>query len=125
MMRKNKEWGLNTLKKLLASKQKCIGVVCGGDGTVMWVVSSFVEAKIDPMDVPLAIIPLGTGNDFSRNLGWGPEKTMLLEYNYRSLKKLIRKWLHAAERDFDLWDITAETLEVIESLWLRMGKCRL
>lgn len=111
-MRKNRHFGFTTLKKLVDRSQRAIGVVCGGDGTVMWVVGSFVEFKIDPMRVPIAIIPLGTGNDFSRNLGWGGEKTMLLEYNYRSLKKLIRKWLHAEEREFDLWDVTAEVFEV-------------
>lgn len=65
------------------------------------------------MATPLVVIPLGTGNDFSRNLHWGGEKTMLLEYNFRSLKKLVRKWIHAKVCDFDLWDVTAEVYEVI------------
>ena len=44
---------------------------CGGDGTVMWVVSQMSVFGIKPVDCPLAVIPLGTGNDFSQNLGWG------------------------------------------------------
>ena len=40
---------------------------------------------------------------------------MLLEHNFRSLKKLIRKWLHAREREFDIWDISAEVYEVFFS----------
>ena len=94
-MRKKREQGFRKLKELNDKKQKTIAIVCGGDGTVMWVIGEFIKYKIDPMKTPIAIIPLGTGNDFSRALGWGPQKTMLLEKNYKSLKKLIRKWLNA------------------------------
>lgn len=87
--------------------QKTIAIVCGGDGSVMWVVEEFAKIGVDFNLTPIGIIPIGTGNDFSRALGWGPEKTMLIEHHYRSLKKLIRKWLHAKVRDFDLWDLTA------------------
>jgi diacylglycerol kinase family enzyme len=69
-MRKNREEGFLLLKRESENK-KTIGVICGGDGTVMWVVSEMAKYSINPMKVSLSIIPLGTGNDFSRNLGWG------------------------------------------------------
>ncbi|OHT08027.1 hypothetical protein TRFO_23659 [Tritrichomonas foetus] len=47
-------------------------VVAGGDGSVNWVVKMlstvYNENEFRP---PLAVIPFGTGNDMSRNLGWG------------------------------------------------------
>ena len=52
-------------------------MICGGDGTVMWVVSEIAKYKIDPEKVNIAIVPLGTGNDFSRNLGWGGKQDTL------------------------------------------------
>jgi diacylglycerol kinase (ATP) len=45
--------------------------VCGGDGTIMWAVTEMTKANIDHSKVPMAVIPLGTGNDFSQTLGWG------------------------------------------------------
>jgi diacylglycerol kinase family enzyme len=78
-------------------------VVCGGDGKVIWVVSEFAHYGINPLETPLVVIPLGTGNDFSRSLFWGGEKTMLIEHNFRSLKKLIRKWINAKAVEFDIW----------------------
>jgi len=43
---------------------------CGGDGTAAWVFS--VVDKLKMKCPPLAHCPLGTGNDLSRSLGWGP-----------------------------------------------------
>ena len=45
-------------------------VVCGGDGTIGWIFTALEEEGLaDRAEV--AIVPLGTGNDLSRVLGWG------------------------------------------------------
>ena len=100
------------LREVVGKDRPVIGIVCGGDGTIMWVVSEMNKYHIDPMKVPLGVIPLGTGNDFSQFLGWGKEKTTLVENGFKSLKKLIKKWLVAHKEDFDLWHVKAEIYEV-------------
>lgn len=70
-LKEDSELGFTLLKQMNSRKQDTVAVVCGGDGTIMWVLSYLDKYKIDPMYTPVAIIPLGTGNDFSRNLGWG------------------------------------------------------
>lgn len=70
-MKTNKDEGFDLLKKYLSLKIRCLGVICGGDGTVTWVISELHKNQIPCHQVPFAIIPLGTGNDFSQSLGWG------------------------------------------------------
>ncbi|XP_060521210.1 diacylglycerol kinase epsilon isoform X2 [Cylas formicarius] len=47
-------------------------VVAGGDGTIARVLTASHKLDLEPEPL-LGIIPLGTGNDLSRVLGWGKE----------------------------------------------------
>ena len=57
------------LERFLEEFPDCTGVIAvGGDGLVHNVLQ-----KTTPAQVPLAVIPAGTGNDFVRTLGWSLE----------------------------------------------------
>lgn len=67
--------GFMTLKQELhrpeSSARKFRVIVCGGDGSVMWVIDEMLRYDINQERCPIGILPFGTGNDFSRVLGWG------------------------------------------------------
>mmetsp|Transcript_21475 Transcript_21475/g.64534 ORF Transcript_21475/g.64534 Transcript_21475/m.64534 type:complete len:358 (+) Transcript_21475:293-1366(+) len=52
-------------------------IVCGGDGTMTWIMSAVDVARerrhLAPEDAKyyVAMMPLGTGNDLARTFGWG------------------------------------------------------
>uniref|UniRef100_A0A663MDC1 Diacylglycerol kinase n=1 Tax=Athene cunicularia TaxID=194338 RepID=A0A663MDC1_ATHCN len=63
-------------------------LVCGGDGSVGWVLSE-IDALGLHKQCQLGVLPLGTGNDLARVLGWGSlcdDDTQLLQI----LEKLER-----------------------------------
>jgi diacylglycerol kinase (ATP) len=73
-------------------------MVCGGDGTVNWVCQTLARVKFPRPEFapPLALLPLGTGNDLSGYLGWGVGYTggdlndYLLQLHHTEIVKLDR-----------------------------------
>ncbi|XWS73187.1 hypothetical protein CRYUN_Cryun02cG0104600 [Craigia yunnanensis] len=73
------------------TRQNIRVVVAGGDGTVGWVLGCLGELHQkgrEPVP-PVAIIPLGTGNDLSRSFGWGGSFPFVW-------KSAIKRTLHRA-----------------------------
>eukprot|EP00933_Yihiella_yeosuensis_P005921 TRINITY_DN110537_c0_g1_i1.p1 TRINITY_DN110537_c0_g1~~TRINITY_DN110537_c0_g1_i1.p1 ORF type:complete len:574 (+),score=82.76 TRINITY_DN110537_c0_g1_i1:17-1738(+) len=69
-------------------------LVCGGDGTVGWVLGTLEELKLEYVP-PVAILPLGTGNDLARVTGWGGG------YTGESILKIL---LHVDSAHIELLD---------------------
>ncbi|VDK58684.1 unnamed protein product [Cylicostephanus goldi] len=70
-------------------------LVCGGDGTVGWVLGAFDRLGLHNK-CQLGILPLGTGNDLARVLGWGHAF-----YDDNQLPQLIRTFERAHTRMLD------------------------
>uniref|UniRef100_A0A1I7XSW1 Diacylglycerol kinase n=1 Tax=Heterorhabditis bacteriophora TaxID=37862 RepID=A0A1I7XSW1_HETBA len=76
-------------------------LVCGGDGSVGWVLSAFDRLNLHNK-CQLAILPLGTGNDLARVLGWGHAF-----YDDTQLPQFIRTFERAHTRMLDRWSVLA------------------
>ncbi|VDM73212.1 unnamed protein product [Strongylus vulgaris] len=70
-------------------------LVCGGDGTVGWVLGAFDRLGLHNK-CQLGILPLGTGNDLARVLGWGHAF-----YDDTQLPQLVRTFERAHTRMLD------------------------
>lgn len=84
-------------------------LVCGGDGTVTWVLQEVEACKrehpalfpADEQEPPIGIVPAGTGNDLARSLGWGAR--------LRRVADLVGyvQWVLAADVvPLDQWKVT-------------------
>jgi diacylglycerol kinase (ATP) len=76
-------------------------LVAGGDGTVTWVLGAILALGLTPAP-PVAVMPLGTGNDFSFNFGWGTK----FEWSWVKpdhLYRTLARYHDAAPREMDVW----------------------
>uniref|UniRef100_A0A670IM38 Diacylglycerol kinase n=1 Tax=Podarcis muralis TaxID=64176 RepID=A0A670IM38_PODMU len=72
-------------------------LVCGGDGSVGWVLSEIDSLSLHKQ-CQLGVLPLGTGNDLARVLGWGSacdddtQLPQILEKLERASTKMLDRW---------------------------------
>ncbi|KAI3382819.1 hypothetical protein SNEBB_010537 [Seison nebaliae] len=81
-------------------------LVCGGDGTVGWVLQCLDNVGQDALcqSPPMAIIPLGTGNDLARVLRWGGG--LKKDHNNdQTTIKLLSAVINAEEVTLDRWTV--------------------
>ncbi|XP_016387913.1 diacylglycerol kinase beta-like [Sinocyclocheilus rhinocerous] len=94
-------------------------LVCGGDGTVGWILDAIDKANL-PMRPPVAVLPLGTGNDLARCLRWGGGE---------GKKSAISLWLHfhayilSYRMKNKLWYFEFATSETISASCKKLKEC--
>lgn len=79
-------------------------LVCGGDGTCGWVLEELQKAGLSPAVV---VVPLGTGNDLARSLGWGGGFDPATEHVVDTLLTLLDP-MRVREQPLDRWCVHTE-----------------
>uniref|UniRef100_A0A8C6DMM3 Diacylglycerol kinase n=1 Tax=Moschus moschiferus TaxID=68415 RepID=A0A8C6DMM3_MOSMO len=76
-------------------------LVCGGDGSVGWVLSEIDSLSLHKQ-CQLGVLPLGTGNDLARVLGWGSACD-----DDAQLPQILAKLERASTKMLDRWSVMA------------------
>ena len=86
-------------------------LVCGGDGTVGWVLSSLedIQYKLKCKGPATAVLPLGTGNDLARVLKWGAG------YTGEGCFDILKQVMSAKEVKLDRWNVVFDGITKTES----------
>ncbi|CDR97104.1 diacylglycerol kinase, putative [Babesia bigemina] len=101
--------GLRHLRDFMASKSpedNVKVVICGGDGSVVWLIGEMDAHSIDYSTITFAIVPYGTGNDLARAVNWNDFNGLMpFDMNMTPLRRVLERMYKAEEIQHDLWQI--------------------
>ncbi|XP_071455595.1 diacylglycerol kinase eta isoform X2 [Hetaerina americana] len=92
-------------------------LVCSGDGSVGWVLSEIDNLGMHQCQI--GVVPLGTGNDLARVLGWGSSVCD----GDAHLPQLLEKYEKASTKMLDRWSIMTFERPLAVTMSSRKGKC--
>jgi diacylglycerol kinase (ATP) len=103
-------------------------LVCGGDGTVAWVLDAIERFEFESPP-PVAILPLGTGNDLARVLQWGGGLSNALGKG--GICGFLDDIDHAAVTMLDRWGVAIkenvggqlQDVKIVKSMMNYLGWC--
>lgn len=101
MFELNSSQGPEVGLKLFSNVPNFRVLVCGGDGTVAWVLDVIEQFNFESPP-PVSILPLGTGNDLSRVLQWGGGFSKV---DGPGLSNSLHEVNHAAVTMVDRWKV--------------------
>ncbi|KAK3123109.1 hypothetical protein QOZ80_8AG0624060 [Eleusine coracana subsp. coracana] len=115
------EYGLACLEQLADSgdhsarsvRHNLRVMVAGGDGTVGWVLGCLGDLYVQNREPvpPVAVIPLGTGNDLSRSFGWGAS----FSFSWKAAaKRSLYKAIFGSVSCLDSWHVVVSMPEDAE-----------
>jgi diacylglycerol kinase (ATP) len=78
-------------------------LVCGGDGTVSWLLTALVESDLIGW-FSVATIPLGTANDFARVMGWNNAYFSGIVED--AIERLQGRRDELLAQQFDVWNVS-------------------
>jgi diacylglycerol kinase family enzyme len=87
-------------------------LACGGDGTAAWLLSALDKLieKGAAYVPPVAVLPLGTGNDLARVLGWGGG------YDNEAMAPICAKIEAGHEVLLDRWRLDIENVGIVDGV---------
>eukprot|EP00049_Salpingoeca_infusionum_P025570 m.20299 g.20299 ORF g.20299 m.20299 type:complete len:1179 (-) comp8139_c0_seq1:214-3750(-) len=97
--------------KLLQDRKTFRALGCGGDGTIGWILHE--ADKLDIRNCQLAVMPLGTGNDLARVLGWGGAFD---DPSIDAINAYLQDVSRAKVEFLDRWTVSLETPDPTLSL---------
>jgi len=100
----NKNAYTDLAEKLSSCKKAPYIIIGGGDGSMTWGLQVLEKAQnVQYFDYVMGIMPIGTGNDLSRCLGWGPTYPGSIQDHVKNHLKSTKFSL------LDRWDVRLES----------------